>query len=98
MKSHTATGTKQLAVDSGQDAHHIVGASCRAHDTCRLINGLQELTDHKRYRLNTLDFFLSTNKFAFQVALLIFHVLFHCGEELELLLQLLVVIVHILWL
>lgn len=52
-----------------------------------LIDGLQELTDNQRHRLDTLDLFLGMQILLFQIALLIFNVLLLDLKELQRLLQ-----------
>lgn len=45
-------GLQLLAVEGGEDANEVVGAGGRAHDGGGLVDHLQELANHKRYRLD----------------------------------------------
>lgn len=53
-----------------------------------LINGLKELTNNQRNRLNALHFFLGSNKLAFKVALLILDIILLEAKKLQLALEL----------
>ena len=55
-----------------------------------LIDGLKELADDERHRLNALDFLLRVKVLLLQVPLLVLDVLLLHRQELKLLLQLLV--------
>ena len=61
--------------------------ACRPTD---LIDGLKELADDERHRLNALDFLLRVKVLLLQVPLLVLDVLLLHRQELKLLLQLLV--------
>ena len=59
VERHAGAGLEQLSVQGGEDADVVVGAGGGANNASVLVNGLQELTNHKRDRLNPLDLFLN---------------------------------------
>ena len=62
VQSDARRRLEQLTVQRRKNANDIVRASRRADDAGVLVNGLEELTDDKRNRLDTPDFLLRTNK------------------------------------
>ena len=59
-----------------QNSNIIVGTGSGTNNSCVFVDHLQELTNHKRDRLNSLHLFLSTKKLTLQILLFIFDVCF----------------------
>jgi hypothetical protein len=77
------TRLEEFAVDGAQNPNDVVTPRRRPNDSSVVIDRFEELSNHERYRLDALDFFLGSEKLSLEVAGLVFDVVLLEGEEFE---------------